>query len=90
MKRSNILTTAAATMALMAPTALLAEQKIASIDVEMEATAIENEQAAAFWTSVEGDLETAIATRVVDRLSDSGDKIQVDLDEISLATSCRN
>lgn len=87
MKRSNILTTVAATMALAAPTALFAEQKISSIEVDMEASAIENEQAASFWTTVEADLETAIATRVVDRISDSGDKIRVDLDEISLATS---
>ena len=87
MKRSNILMTAAATVALAAPTAVLAEQTISIIDVTMEASAIENEQAAAFWTSVEDDLETAIAVRAADRIADSGDKIRIDLDEISLATS---
>ncbi len=84
MTRFMINTTAAFTLA--ASTALAATP-VKEIDVEVDLAAIENIQAAQVWTEIGGDLETAIAERIVNQLDDSGARVLIDIDEVQLANS---
>ncbi len=87
MIRTIFNTTAAAAVLIAGATSGFAMQKIADVDVTMDATAIENVEAAKFWSTIEGDLEEAIVTLVTDRMDDEGYNIIVKLDEVALATS---
>lgn len=87
MKQTLSSATAAAALLLACATASFAEQKIATVDVTLDASAIENAEAAKFWSTLEGDLEEAIILRVADRTDESGFNIDIDLDEVALATS---
>lgn len=81
----SILITSATAVLIAAPA--LASTPVSSVDVSVDITAIENPQAAQFWSDLEGDLEEAILIRVADRLDTSGSRIRIDIDEISLASS---
>ncbi|NHB75599.1 hypothetical protein [Rhodobacter calidifons] len=98
---SRSLTTGAATCAfvsLLAIPAFAGVDKIAKIDVQVDLSAVQNEQAAAYWATLETDLENALAARLVDRLvteaakpDDSGKidgaQIIVDIREFELANA---
>jgi hypothetical protein len=97
MFKSRTLVTATIVAALAAPL-YAAVEKVAQIDATVDLSAIKNEQAAAYWTNLEQDLENAIAARLVDRLpteeqktDDSGEidgaRISVDIREVELATA---
>jgi hypothetical protein len=77
---------AAATGAALAGPALADDlPKVKSIEVETTLDDLNNPQAAAYWKSLDADMETAIAAQLVDRLGDEGLEINVDMDEVELA-----
>lgn len=78
---------ATAVVAVLSTSAFAAVDKIKTIDVTTELTAIGNEQAAAFWANLEADLENAIAARVTDRVADTGAEILVDIREVELTSA---
>lgn len=78
-----------ALIALLA-TGALADQTVSEIDVSVDLSAIENREAAAVWTSLGTDLETAIAERVTPLLGENGTEVTVDINTVSLATAFEN
>lgn len=78
---------ATAVVAVLSTSAFAAVDKIKTIDVTTELTAIGNEQAATFWANLETDLENAIAARVTERVADTGAEILVDIREVELASA---
>lgn len=83
LQKSLFLATALAALAAGAQAATTVKE----VEVEVDLTAIKNEQAGAYWTSVADDLENAIVARLTDRIAEDGAKISVDLNEVSLANS---
>jgi hypothetical protein len=81
----TMLMTAASALALAFASPALAETKVKDVDVQMDLSAIQNEKAAAYWTTAADDLKAAIAARVAERTADDGATIQVDIDELSVA-----
>lgn len=71
----------------LATSALAGVEKVASVDVTTDLSAIENEKAAAYWANLEKDLEAAIGLRIQDKLSDTGAEIKIDIREIELANA---
>ncbi len=67
--------------------AFAAVEKIAKVDVTLDLAAIQNEKAAAYWGTLETDLEAAIGLRVTDRLSETGADVLVDIREVELANA---
>ncbi|WP_145105100.1 hypothetical protein [Cereibacter sediminicola] len=61
------------------------EPTIKSIDVETSLSDLSNAEAAAYWNSLDTDLETAIAALLVGRLADEGMDIKIDMNEVALA-----
>lgn len=86
MKRNQTLA-ASALLALFAGTALANVDQIKEIDVTNDLTAIQNADAAAYWGTLEADLEAAIAARVTERLAEDGARILVDIREVELASA---
>ena len=76
---------AAALTALAAGTALASD--VAAVNVTADVAAISNERAASYWGNIAPDLQGAILARLVDRLSDDGVTITVDLREVALASA---
>jgi hypothetical protein len=72
MLKSRKLAAGAATAAfvsLLSLPAFAEVDKVAKIDVQVDLTAVQNEEAAAYWANLEADLENALAARLVDRLA---------------------
>ena len=81
-------TTIASTIALaLAASAAHADTPVKEIDVETDLSAIQNERAVAVLNSLDEDLEEAIASRLLNQLSDDGARVLIDIDEVSLANS---
>lgn len=59
---------ATALATVLAGPALAEVERVAKIDVTADLASIQNEQAAAFWATIEGDLENAIAGKLVGRM----------------------
>ena len=78
---------ATALAGVLATSAFGAVDQIKTIDVTADLTALNNEQAAAFWANLETDLENAIAARVTDRVAENGAEILVDIREVELANA---
>jgi hypothetical protein len=57
---------------------------ISDVSVNTDLTAVGSREAVAYWKDLSGDLETAIANQFAGRIDPSGDRITVDVDEISL------
>lgn len=78
----------ALSFAALAGTAALAEvEKFAEVNVTADLTAVQNEKAAAYWSTVAADVQNAIVARLVDRIAEEGATITVDLREVELASS---
>lgn len=78
----------AATLAATAITpALAAVERIANVDVTVDLAAIQNEKAAAYWGSLEKDLEAAIGARITDRIAEDGASVLVDIREVELSNA---
>jgi hypothetical protein len=101
MLKSRKLAAGAATAAfvsLLSLPAFAEVDKVAKIDVQVDLTAVQNEEAAAYWANLEADLENALAARLVDRLATEevkpdengnidGAQIIVDIREVELANA---
>lgn len=101
MLKSRNLAAGAATCALvslLSLPALAAVDKVAKIDVQVDLSAVQNEEAAAYWANLESDLENALAARLVDRLVTEeakpdedgkidGAQIIIDIREVELANA---
>jgi hypothetical protein len=59
---------------------------ISEIQVETDLAAVGSREAVAYWQSLSGDLETALANQFLGRIDPSGNRITVDVDEISLTS----
>ena len=73
--------------ALLSTAAVAGVDQIQEINVTADLSVIENEVAASYWSTLELDLEAAIATRVTERMGDDGARILVDIREVELATA---
>ncbi|MEZ5756317.1 MAG: hypothetical protein R3D90_16720 [Paracoccaceae bacterium] len=71
----------------MGTAAFAAVDQIKNVDVTVDLAAIQNEEAAKYWGSIEGDLEAAIGARVTERMADDGAEILVDIREVELANA---
>ncbi len=60
---------------------------VAEIKSTTDLGAIQNEEAASYWATLDADLEAALAERLVDRLGEEGLKIEVNIDELELANA---
>jgi hypothetical protein len=87
MFRTVLMTT---TALFFATSAFAQETMVKEVSVSADITAISNAEAAAYWTSAADDLENAIVARLVDRIGETGSKISVDIDELSLSNSFQN
>ncbi|MCC5960744.1 MAG: hypothetical protein JJU08_15535 [Rhodobacteraceae bacterium] len=85
MKLSRIL--APAIFALASSTALAGVDQVSEVTVKADITAISNEEAAKFWSTIAEDLENAILARIVERIEDEGARISVRLEEVALASA---
>ena len=59
---------------------------IKSIDVEVSLTDLNTAEAAAYWKSLDTDLEAAIAAQLVGRLGDEGMDLRINMHEVELAS----
>ena len=87
-----------ALVSLLSIPAFAGVDKVAKIDVQVDLSAVQNEEAAAYWANLEADLENALAARLVDRLVTEeakpdadgkidGTQIVVDIREVELANA---
>ncbi|MBY6067457.1 hypothetical protein KUW17_11945 [Leisingera aquaemixtae] len=72
-------------------TAAAAGPMVSEIDVTADLSAIENYQAAKVWTSLETDLETALAQQLIGQIAEAGAsetaEINVEIDSVALASN---
>lgn len=80
----------AATFMTLVATSAFAANKVSEIDVSVDLPAIENAEAAAVWTSLGTDLETAIAERITPILGEDGTEVVIDINEVALASAFEN
>lgn len=81
----QILFATAASLVLGLPAAAQTTRTIKSIDVTADLAAVANPTAAAYWATLETDLEAALATRLSDHLADKGTAVEVDVEEVELS-----
>jgi hypothetical protein len=77
---------ASALLVLFATTGQAEVDRIQEIDVTADLTAVGNAEAAAYWGTLEADLEAAIAAQVTDRFADEGARIIIDIREVELSS----
>lgn len=78
----------AALLSATAATAALATvDTVAVVKVEADLTAINNERAAAYWSTLTDDLQGAILARLADKLGEDGATVSIDIREIELANA---
>ncbi len=63
------------------------DDKVKSVEVEMDITALTNAAAAVRFANTAADLQGAILARVVDRTGEEGMDIKIDLSEVELSNS---
>ncbi|MEM9583774.1 MAG: hypothetical protein AAGA08_11715 [Pseudomonadota bacterium] len=79
--------TATCAVALTLGSGAFAVTPIKSVDVDVDLEAIQNAEAATFWTDIAEDIETEIATRIVSQIEEDGAALSIDIDELSLANT---
>ncbi len=62
-----------------------AQTMVKEIDVEVDLTAIANTAAAQHFAAIDSDLETALLTRLENRVAEDGVTIGIDLSEVELS-----
>lgn len=78
----------AAALAAQLPAApALAEVMVERIEVAADITAIQDSGAASVWKRLPDDLETAIATRLADRIAADGAVVKIEIAGVSLAAN---
>jgi hypothetical protein len=79
---------AVSTLALVVALPAFALDPVKSVDVTTDLGAIENPQAAAYWTNFADDLENAIVARVTGQIDEEkGYEVKVKLNALSLANT---
>ncbi|MDT8855442.1 hypothetical protein RNZ50_10540 [Paracoccaceae bacterium Fryx2] len=63
------------------------DTKVREINVDIDITALTNAQAATRFANMEADLENALTARLVDRIAETGVRINVDISEVELSNS---
>lgn len=63
------------------------DSMVKEIEVQVDLTALENPAAAARYATIAADLQSALATRLTDRIAEEGMRISVDLSEFELSNS---
>lgn len=63
------------------------DDKVKSVEVSMDITALTNASAAARYAKIADDLQGAILARLVDRTAETGMDINIDLSEVELSNS---
>lgn len=63
------------------------DDKVKSVEVDMDITALTNAAAAVRFANTATDLQGAILARVVDRTAEEGMEIKIDLSEVELSNS---
>ncbi|MGA0540944.1 hypothetical protein [Neotabrizicola sp. VNH66] len=81
-----LLTATALALPLSATAQDAMEPTVKEIDVTVDLAAVQNPAAAAYWGTLEADLEAAILARLTGHISDDGAKIGVDISEVELAS----
>lgn len=71
--------------ALVVPALAQDTPTVKSIDVTLDMAAVQNAQAAAYWGTLEADLEGAILARVQPQIADDGVDISIDISEVELS-----
>lgn len=64
-----------------------AQTVVRDVDISVDMDAIQNAEAAAYWSDLADDLENAIVANLVGRTGEQGAKISIDIDEVELANS---
>ena len=64
-----------------------AQTTVREVNVQADMEALQNANAAAYWTSLADDLENAIVARLVGLTADDGVKVSIDIDTVELASS---
>ena len=59
---------------------------VKSIDVTVEMASVQNPAAAAYWGTLETDLESAILANLTGRVADDGANLVIDIREVELAS----
>lgn len=72
---------AAGAVGLISSPALASDIMFSKVNVTAELTAIQDPQAAEFWTSLEDDLESTLLALLSDQLVDDGARLVVDITE---------
>lgn len=62
-------------------------QQVSEITVNTDLSSVGNAKAVNYWTNLSTDLKTALANQFVNDISPDGARINVDVDELSLAES---
>lgn len=84
----NLLSTAALLAVTFGLPALAQDLRtVKSVDVTTELTAVQNTEAAAYWATLDTDLEAALGARLLDRTADDGVEITIDVAEVELANA---
>ena len=84
---TRVLSAALATTLLATSLPAIAAVMVREVEVSVDLEAIENAKAAAHWTAIADDLENAVVSKLMDRTSEDGAKISIDIDEVELANS---
>lgn len=87
MRMSGLLTAAALVLAACAGGQKEKPLLISEIHVETDLTAVGSRGAVNYWKSLSADLETAIAAEFAGYIDPTGNKVLVDIDEISLRSA---
>lgn len=78
---------ATATIVTLMSSAALAATMIKEIDARVDLAAIENQGAAERFANIEGDLESALAVRLVERIAEAGVRVIIDVSEVELSNA---
>lgn len=81
---------ASRTTTVLATAPTFAATVVKEVEVNPKLDAIENTTAGQRWATHSDDLEDAIVTRLVDRISDEGGKVRVDIESVELASSLQS
>ncbi|WP_139257622.1 hypothetical protein [Natronohydrobacter thiooxidans] len=75
---------AASIAALLGTTSLAHAVEISEVDVSADLTTIEDARAAEFWTTLETDLESAVLSRIAERISEDGARLVLNIESFAL------
>lgn len=75
---------AAGIAALLGTTSLAHAVQISEVDVSADLTTIEDARAAEFWNTLEADLESAVLSRIAERISEDGARLVLNIESFAI------